>query len=236
MLIHNKKVFYQGFALAVAFLAVLYYMFTPSFNGTNAFHASDNLFNSIAKGSTYYIPKVMEGAKTFEGETFETEIFADDSKYIPYATTILEKNGFTVAAAASGIMVSGDLGALMVKATEDSDAMFKNNGQLLVDKYGMDEKQALYVWWKTMNEIKLALDQQKAFPPATFISKNVIKRAIEVGYNFYGIEGQKAADRWGIILFSLVFYVVYTMWWGYSIFFMFEGIGMAMTKGKKNEM
>ncbi len=236
MIIYDKKVFFQGLTLGVAFLAILYYMFTPNFNGTNAFHASDNLFNSIAKGSTYYIPKVLEEAKTFEGEAFETEIFADDSKYIPYATTILEENGFVVSEAASGITVSGDLGALMVKATEDSDSMFKNKGQLLAQKYGMDEKQAMYVWWKTMKEIKLALDQQKAFSPATFISKNVIKRAIEVGYNFYGIEGQKAADRWGIILFSLVFYVVYTMWWGYAIFFMFEGIGLAMTKGKKKEM
>ena len=74
------------------------------------------------------------------------------------------------------------------------------------------------------------------FPPATFIGKSVIKRAIEVGYNYYGIEGEKAADRWGIILFSLVFYVVYTMWWGFAIFYMFEGIGLEMTAGKKKDM
>jgi len=236
MLLHNKKSFYKGLILGIAFLAVLYYMFTPSFNGTNAFHASDNLFNSISKGSTYYIPQVMEGAKKFNGKTFEVTIFADDQKFVPYATTLLEKNGFAVSPKGQGIMVSGDLGVLMTKATEDSDAMFKNDGQKLSQKYGMDERQAAYVWWETMKEIKVALDQQKVFPPATFIGKSVIKRAIEVGYNYYGIEGEKAADRWGIILFSLVFYVVYTMWWGFAIFYMFEGIGLEMTAGKKKDM
>jgi hypothetical protein len=29
-----------------------------------------------------------------------------------------------------------------------------------------------------------------------------------------------------------VFYVVYTLWWGFAIFFIFEGIGLSMTKAK----
>ncbi|WP_027720157.1 hypothetical protein [Maridesulfovibrio zosterae] len=236
MLIRDKKHFYLGATLAVGFLAVLYYMFTPNFNGTNAFHASDGLFNSISKGSTYYIPQVMEGSKKFNGKEFKSTIFEDKPKFIPYATTILEKNGFSVTMADSGISVSGDLGTLMTRATEDSDAMFKNNGQVVSDKYSMDARQALYIWWLTMKEVKVALDQQKNFPPATFINKNVIKRAVEVGYNYYGIEGQQASERWGIILFSLVFYVVYTMWWGYAIFFMFEGLGLEMTSSRKKAM
>jgi hypothetical protein len=236
MLLHDKKEFYRGFVLFIGFLVVLYYMFTPSFGGTNAFHASDNLFNSISKGSTYYIPQVMEGAKKFDGKSFEVTIFEDDAKLVPYATTILTTSGFSVIPAGQGVRVSGDLGALMGKVTEDSDFMFKNDGKSVADKYGMDERQAMYVWWKTMKEIKLALDQQKVFPPATYIEKNVINRAIEVGYNYYGIQGESAADRWGIILFSLVFYVVYTMWWGYAIFFMFEGMGLEMKSGRKKEM
>jgi len=236
MILRNKKVFYQGLILAVGFLLVLYYMFTPSFNGTNAFHASDNLFNSISKGSTYYIPQVMEGIKKYDGKLFEVTIFKDNQEIAPYATTLLNLNGLAVSDATEGMSVSGDLGMLMTKVTEDSDAMFKNNGQALAQRYGMDERQALYVWWMTMKEIKSALDQQKVFAPATFIDKNVVKRAIEVGYNYYGIEGQKAADRWGTILFSLIFYVIYTMWWGYAIFFMFEGVGLEMTAGRKKEM
>jgi hypothetical protein len=30
--------------------------------------------------------------------------------------------------------------------------------------------------------------------------------------------------------------VVYTMWWGFAIFFLFEGFGLEMKAGKKKEM
>lgn len=87
-----------------------------------------------------------------------------------------------------------------------------------------------------MKEIKSSLNQQKLFRPAIFIDKGIVKRAIEVGYNYYGIKGQNAAERWGILLFALVFYVVYTMWWGYGIFFMCEGLGLEMTPSRKKEI
>jgi hypothetical protein len=32
--------------------------------------------------------------------------------------------------------------------------------------------------------------------------------------------------------FLLVFYVAYTMWWGFAIFYIFEGIGLSMKKAK----
>ena len=160
-----------------SFLSVLYYMFTPNFNGTNAFHASDNLFNSISKGSTYYIPQVMAEAKEFDGKAFKATIFADDQTLVPYARKILMKNGFTVLNTDPGITVSGDLGVLMVRAVEDSDAMFKNNGQVLAQKYAMDEKLAMFVWWTMMKEIKSSLNQQKLFRPAIFIDKGIVKRA-----------------------------------------------------------
>ena len=236
MLLHHKKAFFKGFILFVAFLAVLGYMFTPSFGGLNAFKASDNLFNSISKGSTYYIPQVLEGAAKYDGKSYEVTIFSDMPDMVPYASVILSANGMTVAPDGQGLKVAGDLGKLMTAATNDSDAMFKNDGAVLTSKYGMDERQALYVWWQIMKEIKVGLDQQKVFPPASFIAKNVVQGAIEVGYNYYGIEGQSAVDRWGIITFALVFYVAYTLWWGYAIFFMFDGLGLEMKAGKKKEM
>ena len=235
MLVRNKKVFMQGLALFIGFLVVLTYMFSPSFDGLNAFQASDNLFNSISKGSSYYMPKVLEGAKKYDGMAFEASIFEENEKYIPYATVILSLNGLTVLPGEKGLKVSGDLGALMAAAVVDSDAMFKNDGGALSSKYGMDERQAMFIWWQSMKEIKASLDQQKVFAPATFIAKNVQMRAVEVGYNYYGIEAQSAADRWGILTFALVFYVVYTLWWGYAIFFMFDGLGLEMKSGRKKE-
>lgn len=60
----------------------------------------------------------------------------------------------------------------------------------------------------------------------------VMKKAIEPGYNFYGINAAKVTDKMGIMTGLLVFYVIYTMWYGFAIFELFEGIGLTMKKSK----
>jgi hypothetical protein len=56
----------------------------------------------------------------------------------------------------------------------------------------------------------------------------VITKAVELGYNYYEVDPQKIGDKVGIVIFSLVFYVVYTLWYGFAIMFMFEGWGMRL--------
>jgi hypothetical protein len=60
----------------------------------------------------------------------------------------------------------------------------------------------------------------------------VVKKAIEPAYNFYQIDANKVSDHAGMLSGLLVFYVFYTMWWGYAIFYMFEGFGLTMKKAK----
>ncbi|MBU4378934.1 MAG: hypothetical protein KJ724_07500, partial [Proteobacteria bacterium] len=55
-MIHNKKEFTGGMVLLVLFFVVLFYMFQPMFNGLNSMAYLDALYNSISKGSVYYIP------------------------------------------------------------------------------------------------------------------------------------------------------------------------------------
>ena len=54
------------------------------------------------------------------------------------------------------------------------------------------------------------------------------KKAVECSNNYYHIAPQKIGDRFGIVIFSLVFYVVYTLWYGFAIMFMFEGWGLRL--------
>lgn len=237
MLIRDKKHFTWGAILMVGFTAVLIYMFTPNFGGTNAFHASDAMFNSISKGSTYYIPGIQEEAKEYQGQSFEVTIFDTHSQNLrPMAAKILTAAGLTAVEKETGLHLQGDLGTLMAAALQDADAMFKNQGDALESRYGMDPRQSMFVWWKLLNDTKLQLDMQKVFKPAMFIEKKIINRAVEVGYNYYGIEGRNVADEWKLVTFSLIFYVIYTLWFGYAIFFMFEGVGLQMTAGKKKEV
>ncbi|KJU85505.1 hypothetical protein MBAV_002301, partial [Candidatus Magnetobacterium bavaricum] len=60
----------------------------------------------------------------------------------------------------------------------------------------------------------------------------VVKKAVEPAYNFYGIQPQKVSDKILLMAGLLVFYVFYTIMWGYAIFFVFEGLGLSMKKAK----
>jgi hypothetical protein len=72
-----------------------------------------------------------------------------------------------------------------------------------------------------------ALTNQKKFSDAAMVA-TVRNRAVEVAFNFYQIEPQSISDKYGIVILSLLFYVIYTLWYGFAIMFMFEGWGMKM--------
>ena len=72
------------------------------------------------------------------------------------------------------------------------------------------------------------LNRQKRFTDAQ-LTHTVQAKAVECAYNYYGIESQEIRDRWGTVLFSLVFYVLYTVWYGYAIMLLFEGLGFELT-------
>jgi hypothetical protein len=94
-------------------------------------------------------------------------------------------------------------------------------------KYGYEEKRVLYHWWKAFEEMDKSLKKQKRFKEAKIVSL-VEKKAIESSYNYYKVEPQSIGDRWGTVVFSLIFYVVYTLWYGFAILFMFEGWGLKL--------
>ena len=53
---------------------------------------------------------------------------------------------------------------------------------------------------------------------------------VEAAYNFYQIEPVKVSERAGTMTGLLVFYVLYTLWWGFALMFLVEGMGLTMTK------
>ena len=70
-MITNKRLFYSGTAMLAAFVAILIVMFMPVFNGQNGLNYLDALYNSISKGSAYYIPKMQQAVKPFAGRRIE---------------------------------------------------------------------------------------------------------------------------------------------------------------------
>jgi hypothetical protein len=231
MLIRNKKTFSMGFLLAISFLVVLFLIVAPIYNGKNGLNFSDDLFNKLAKGSSYFIPKAQKSAEGFAGKSFTVTVKMDKAEQVEPATKILLASGVQVGTKGEEITISGDLGQFASKIVKDSDAMYHNKGSEIAKTYGMNEREVMRIWWSILSKADKQFKKDKKIEEAKLVSE-VNKKTVEPAYNFYEIDAQKVIDKAGLMTSLLVFYVLYTMWWGYAIFFMFDGIGLSMKKAK----
>ena len=234
MAAQEKKLLGAGIIMGIVFIVILGVMFTPLFGGRNAFVAADSFFNSIAKGSTYFIPGLMKDSESYNGKTIDVTAKLPDKAMAAAAVKLFQASGALVSEGES-LRVAGDLGQISRAALQDADAMFFNRGKEVADKYGLPEKEVLFTWWTAFKEMEKDLKRQKKFKEAAWLS-NASKRGLEVGYNFYRIEIRKVAAVAGMLVFSLVFYVAYTLWWGYAVLFLCEGAGLQMKAGAKKEV
>ena len=226
-MIANKKEFFGGSLMLLAFIAILIIIFSPVFKGQNGLEYLDALYNSISKGSAYYIPKVKEETGNYAGKSIEVTLSMADEKQANQTALLFKKGGASVSVAGDALRVTGDLGKILENSLMDADNMYNNNGKAVSEKYGYNEKQVLFNWWKAFKAMDKDLKKQKKFKEAKVVAL-VIKKGIEPSYNYYEIEPQKISDQFGVVIFSLVFYVVYTLWYGFAIMFMFEGWGLKL--------
>ena len=226
-MIAHKKEFYGGFGLLVGFFVILFIIFSPVFNGQNGMEYLDDLYNSISKGSAYYIPKVKKETDKFTGNNVTMSLKMADENQAQQTAMLFTKSGATSEVSGAQLNVSGDLGNMLAVCLADSDSMYNNDGTTVSNKYGYNERQVLYNWHTALKAADKDLKKQKLFKEAKVVAM-VIKKVVETSYNYYTIEPQKITDKMGIVIFSLVFYVVYTLWYGFAILFMFEGWGLRL--------
>jgi len=227
MMIAHKKEFFGGFGLLVAFFVVLVIMFSPVLKGQNGLEYLDSLYNSISKGSAYYIPKVKEETDNFTGNSIDVILNLSSEKQAQQTALLFRKGDAMVNASGAQLKVAGDLGKILGNCLSDADDMYMNQGKKVSSKYGYNEKRVLFNWWNALKAMDKALKGQKKFKEAKTVAL-VKKKAVETAYNYYKIQPQKISDRLGIVIFSLIFYVVYTLWYGFAIMFMFEGWGLRL--------
>jgi hypothetical protein len=187
----------------------------------------DNLYNSISKGSAYYIPGLQEENEAYKGTPVKVTLTMTSERQAEETALLLEKSGVQVTRNQADLDVEGDLGAILEAGLSDADAMFHNRGDEIRGKYGYGERQALYNWWAALNRMEMALKKQKQFAAAKFLGA-INQRAVECAYNYYEITPENISDKVIIVIFSLVFYVIYTLWFGFSIMYLFEGWGMRL--------
>ncbi len=223
----KKKELYIGFGLLIGFTAILIIIFSPVFKGQNGLKYLDNLYNSISKGSAYYIPKVKAAADTFYGKSVNVTIDISGVRKAQQTAALFIKGGALVNVSGSRLKIQGDLGKILANCLEDADQMYVNDGRAVASKYGYNERQVLLNWWQALIAMDKVLKKQKQFKEAETVDL-VIKKAVETSYNYYRIEPEKISDRAFIVLFSLVFYVIYTLWYGFAVMCIFEGWGLKL--------
>jgi len=232
MMVKNKTEFAKGAFLAVTFAGVLALIFSPVFgDGRNGLVYADDMFNKLSKGSSYFIPKVMKSNEKFANTAIAVSVKFDKPEQVDGAVKLLAAAGVEAKSASPELQISGNLGSLMSKILQDSDDMFKNNGASVAARYGVDEKKVMETWHVMLKGVDKSLKKQGKIEDAKIVS-DVMKKAVEPSYNYYKVEAQNVIDKAGIMTGLLVFYVVYTMWWGFAIFYMFDGIGLTMKKAK----
>ena len=224
-MIARKKEFAVGSAMLVSFFVVLFIFFSPVFEGKNGLDYLDSLYNSISKGSVYYVPKAREEAKPFTGVAIEADLTMGSPAQAQQTAELFMKTGAMVNVSEAKLKVSGDLGKFLDNSLVDADAMYFNDGKKVSDKYGYNERQVLYNWWMAFKEIDKDLTKQKKFKESKVVA-SISKKAIETCYNYYQIKPEKIMDQLWMVISSLAFYVIYTLWYGFAILFLFEGWGL----------
>jgi len=232
MIITDKKHFSIGIILTIGFAACFLLIISPIFgDGKNGLEYADDLFNKLAKGSSYFIPKLSKTLETYKGKQFNVTVKYPSSDDAQRVSKLFLTAGANIEQKDNSLFIQGDIGNILYIILRDSDLMYKNKGEEVRNIYGYDEKRVLKDWWVSLNEISKVFKFNKLFDESKILEE-VNKKAVEPAYNFYKIEAVKVSKKALIMSLLLVGYVIYTIWWGYSMYYLFEGIGLTAKKPK----
>lgn len=225
-----------GIILLAVFAIILVLIFMPIFGGgQNGLAFSDKFFNSLAKGSSNHIADMRKLAQTMVGTPFVAEIKMTDPAQAKETETLYSLAGAQSEVEGPNLKISGDLGQVLLKAVDDADGLFNEQGGKLEAQYHYDPKKVLKNWWYSFNKLAAAMTKQNKFDLAKAIAQ-VQTRALEPGYNFAGIAPYKVSDKAFLLGIMLVFYVFYTLFYGFGIYELFAGLGLRMEKSTKEEV
>ncbi len=226
----EKKSFSLGLILTIGFVAILVILFSPVFHGQTGLYRIDETFNGLAKGSTYFTPELLEKAEKWSGKDFEISLHFKTG--LEKAEILFKNAGCEVVKQGDILKIKGDLGKLGKAIVKDTEDMYHNRGELVKTRYGFNsEKEVLYYWWLALKQMDKTFKKAGRVKESGFCH-DLLAKGVEASYNFYGVEPEKVGGHVALVTFLLIFYVVYTVWWGFAIYYLFEGLGLKTTKAK----
>jgi len=222
----ESKLKRRGIAMLLVFFIILGVLFSPVFPGKlHGLDYIDNLFNMISKGSSDFISLQIEENKAFTESTLDQQINLPSEEQAEHFAHQLTVSGLTASVSGTTVTIAGNMVEMVTSCLADSRAMFDNNGSVVEEKYGFSGREALFNWWTGYEAINKNFNSKKKFKEAKFLG-NIEKRVLEPAYNYYGIEAHPWKANVTMILLALGFYVFYTVWYGFGILYLFEGLGL----------
>lgn len=241
MLIRNKSSFIKGFLLLASFAIVFASIFMPIITledgrKENPLNYADDFFNSLSKGSAFFIPSVRERViKDLTGKQVDITLHMRSHESAAQAALLAEQSGFTVNVDDKNLALKGDIFTLAMSSLVDAEYMYNNDEKAVSERWdGANGLRVLRTWHELFQASIKPLQRAGMIVEAQAVDA-IVRRALEPSYNFFGITASRVADNVGMLTFLLVFYVVYTMWYGFAIFGLFEGIGLTMKKAAVKE-
>ena len=237
MFVQNKKKFLYGLFGLFTFFMVLSFWFFPIIGPKTGLQWADNLFNQLAKNSADSIPLVSKRVQKLRGVTVDLSIHPRGPGADQAVARIIMANGMSAGLIGDGrVRIRGDLEWLSLAASTDADLLSKGKDEGFQSKYGLSGKEAIYYWWTAFDDLTRRYIQLNRPAEADF-AKFMTTRILEPSYNFAGIESKNISENVGIVALLLMFYIFYTVWYGFSIMYLFEGFGIEATKvGEKMEV
>jgi len=231
--VRNKRTFSIGVVMIVSFILCYVGMMSPNFgNGRNGLEFADDMFNSLSKGSAYFIKDAQKVADGQKGKNINLTVKASSPADAEKWGKLYSTAGAAVTVKESSVTINGDYGKILSAVVADSDFMYHNDSKSLENKYGYDGREATNNWNSSLKKIDAALKAKSQFQEEFDLVK-VQQKALEPAYNYYGVEIKKVSENKLSLAFLLSFYLVYTVWYGFGLFYLFDGLGIVVAKSKK---
>ena len=231
----DRRKFALGVAGLVVFAAMLVLGFFPLYRGDNALQWADRMFNRLAKDSANYIETGKQKAEKFVGLTVDLGVNPKDNIDKAELARLIQLNGLDAGLLDDGrVRITGNFGQLTAAALQDAETAFNNENRRLEVKYGMSSEEVIYCWWIAFDGLTRRYLQENRATEANF-TKFMTTKVLEPTYNFRGIHAYSVKDNALQVIGLLVFYIIYTLWYGFSIMLIFEGLGITVG-GKRKEI
>ncbi len=222
----------RGTLLLIPFFLVLISIFMPWYPGPhdtkiNGLDYLDNFFNELSKGSAYYIDNQLEKVAKYKGQSYTASLAMKDNQQADLVAKLFQINNIAATVEGAKVAVTTDLGAALSLMLKDADLLYQNDGAALASRYGMGERAVVYTWYATLEALEKDLNNNEQFDKAKTV-KGVMTKAVEPSYNYYKVQAKPVKEEMVLLAFALTFYVFYTVWYGFGVLFLFEGLGIRL--------